>query len=176
MLNRSNTLVSIFVIYIAVLLTPFELLSDNYGTFKGVEFINCYDGDTCRFNIPGVHPIIGKNISVRLDGVDTPEIRGKCQQEKQMAQEAKIFINNVFRSLKPGDKINLVNLKRGKYFRLVATIQITLNGNFKTTNINALLIKKGYAVPYKGKTKHHQWCDPEKAIPTRSIISPDSLL
>jgi micrococcal nuclease len=60
-----------------------------YGTIKNAQYVKCYDGDTCRFNIPGLHPIIGENVSIRLNGIDTPEIRGKCQNEKQLAKTGK---------------------------------------------------------------------------------------
>ena len=71
MINRFKILVSLAVICLIVSPWAPLLQADNFGTLEEVEFISCYDGDTCRFNIPGVHPIIGKNISVRLDGIDT---------------------------------------------------------------------------------------------------------
>ncbi|MEE8448005.1 MAG: hypothetical protein V3S39_00085 [Thermodesulfobacteriota bacterium] len=48
-----------------------------YGDFTDVQFIRCYDGDTCTFDIPYVHPLLGKRIAVRFRGIDTPEIKGK---------------------------------------------------------------------------------------------------
>ena len=48
-----------------------------YGDFTDVKFIRCYDGDTCTFDIPYVHPLLGKRIAVRFRGIDTPEIKGK---------------------------------------------------------------------------------------------------
>ncbi|MBF0370483.1 MAG: hypothetical protein HQL52_13605 [Magnetococcales bacterium] len=50
----------------------------SYGNIEGVIYRGNYDGDTIRFDIPGVHPLLGDNISIRVRGVDTPEIRGKC--------------------------------------------------------------------------------------------------
>lgn len=40
----------------------------SYGSFIGVMFHSCYDGDTCSFTIPGVHPLLGDSIKVRLRG------------------------------------------------------------------------------------------------------------
>ena len=39
-------------------------------------------------NIPGVHPLLGNEIGIRVRGIDTPEIRGKCEFEKRKAKEA----------------------------------------------------------------------------------------
>ena len=36
-------------------------------------------------------PIVGEHISVRVLGIDTPELRGKCQTEKEQARKAKQF-------------------------------------------------------------------------------------
>ena len=51
--------------------------------FPNVTYRTCYDGDTCRMDIPGLHPLVGKNIPIRFAGVDTPEMRGKCQLERE---------------------------------------------------------------------------------------------
>ncbi len=45
-----------------------------YG-FPNVIYRSCYDGDTCRFDIPNVHPFFGENIPIRIAGIDTPEKR-----------------------------------------------------------------------------------------------------
>ena len=49
-----------------------------YGTVTVSKVISVYDGDTFRVNIDSLPPIVGKNIAIRVNGVDTPEIRGKC--------------------------------------------------------------------------------------------------
>ena len=50
-----------------------------YGTAIVSKVISVYDGDTFRVDIDSLPPIVGKNIPIRLNGVDTPEIQGKCQ-------------------------------------------------------------------------------------------------
>lgn len=134
------------------------VLASDFGSMSDVSVLSCYDGDTCRFNIPGVHPIIGDNIAIRLDGIDTPEIRGRCLKEKQLAREARGFINGFFQDLSEKDRIDLMNLKRGKYFRLVATIIVHREHAQTTVNLNRLMVEKGYAVYYNGKRKSHDWC------------------
>ena len=55
----------------------------------------CYDGDTCYITI-SVLPGRLQKMSVRILGIDTPEIRGKCPEEKNLALRARIFANKVF--------------------------------------------------------------------------------
>ena len=56
-----------------------------YGTVTVSKVISVYDGDTFRVNIDSLPPLVGKNIPIRLKGVDTPEIQGKCQYERDLA-------------------------------------------------------------------------------------------
>ena len=87
-------------------------------------------------------------MSIRINGIDTPELRGKCDKEKQLARLAKQFTVERLRAAK---SIVLKNIKRGKYFRLIADVY--LDG----VNLGGLLIKSKHAVRYKGKTKQ-TWC------------------
>ena len=66
-------------------------------TFENVTWLHCYDGDTCTFTLPGIHPFFGEKISVRIRGIDTPEIRGQCEAEKRKAKAQGVV---VFQELK----------------------------------------------------------------------------
>ena len=120
----------------------------SFGDIENAVFLKCYDGDTCTFDLPGLHPPIGKKIGVRLDRIDTPEIRGKCEVEKRAARAAKRFLNQ---GLKKAGKIKLINVKRGNYFRIVATI--IADG----VDMNALIVKHGLGVKYDGGKKRHSF-------------------
>ncbi len=120
----------------------------SYGNINKVEYVRNYDGDTITVNIPGLHPLIGKEISVRVFGIDTPEIRGGCIDSKKKGFEAKYFVAEACKNSK---RIKLVNLKRDKYFRILATVYI--DGE----NLAATLITKELAKPYYGGTKEG-WC------------------
>lgn len=61
--------------------------SNGSALFQKITSI--YDGDTFIASIAGWHAIIGERISIRVNGVDTPEMRGKCDKEKALAREAK---------------------------------------------------------------------------------------
>ena len=117
-------------------------------TYSGAEYIRNYDGDTITFNLPGLHPLIGNKISVRVKGIDTPEIRGKCREEKMLAKKAKVFVEDFLKNAK---QIDLVNMKRGKYFRIVADVVVD------EKSLGEALVEKKLALPYNGKTKKNRW-------------------
>lgn len=119
-----------------------------FGNAIVSEVTSIYDGDTFRVNIAGYPDIVGHRVSVRVFGIDTPEIKGKCQAEKDAAQKAKQFTVEKLRS---GKKIELRNLRRDKYFRLLAEVYVDNN------SLAEMLIKAGLAIPYDGGTKK-SWC------------------
>lgn len=54
--------------------------TQTYGNLTVTEVRSIFDGDTFKVHISGLHPIIGQSISIRVNGVDTPEMRGKCDK------------------------------------------------------------------------------------------------
>ena len=125
------------------------LSKKNYGSITVTEVSSIYDGDTFRANIKEYPPLIGYRMGIRINGIDTPEMRGKCQKEKTLAREAKQFTVAKLRAAK---KIELRNMKRGKYFRIVADVHV--DGK----NLGKMLINSGLAVPYDGGHKGKNWC------------------
>ncbi len=120
-----------------------------YGTAIVSEVTSIYDGDTFRANIKGWPDIIGKHIGIRVSGIDTPEMRGKCKKEKALARKAK---QHTVAMLRLGKKVELRNMLRGKYFRIVADVYI--DGE----NLTNSLIKANLGVPYYGGKKGKNWC------------------
>jgi len=140
---------------LAFLILPFLLFptltfAKSYGDIQGAVYIRNYDGDTVTFNLPGLHPIIGDKISIRVNRIDTPEIKGKCEQEKYSAKQAKELVADI---LKDAERIDLVNIERRKYFRIVADVFV--DGE----SLAAELIEVGMAVAYDGGTKTKDWCE-----------------
>jgi endonuclease YncB( thermonuclease family) len=112
------------------------------------EVIRVIDGDTLDVR---AHIWIGQHIEtrVRLNQIDTPELRGKCPAEKKRAQEAKQALIGLTQT----HYVVLKNIQYGKYAgRVLADVE-TLTGN----NLSALLIEKGLAKPYDGG-KRSNWC------------------
>jgi len=133
-----------------LLLLPTLSFSKDYGDYQGAVYVSNYDGDTIKFDLPGLHPIIGKKINIRVNGIDTPEIRGKCEQEKYSAEQAKEMVADI---LKDAEKIDLKNMERGKYFRIAADVFV--DGE----SLADILIETGMAIRYNGGKKTHNWCE-----------------
>ena len=138
-----------FCILLALCLCSVPALAKTqYGSVIVTKVISVYDGDTFRVDIDSLSPIVGKNIPVRLEGVDTPEINGKCQYEKDLAIEARDFVRN---KLSKAKEIKLNEIQRGKYFRVVA--KVFIDG----VSLEKELLDKGLAYKYKGGKKIN-WC------------------
>jgi len=134
---------------ITALLIAFQVqAAPQYGTVTVSKVISVYDGDTFRVNINSLPPIVGKNIAIRVNGVDTPEIRGKCQYEKNLALEARDFVRGKLGNAK---EIKLTNLQRGKYFRVVANVVVD------GVSLEQELLDNKLAYEYSGGKKL-SWC------------------
>ncbi|MFT5888337.1 MAG: micrococcal nuclease [Zhongshania sp.] len=119
-----------------------------YGNAIVTAVRTIYDGDTFRADISGWPAVVGEGIPIRIKGIDTPEMRGKCQSEKDAARAAKQF--SVGRLGGVG-VIELKSIERDKYFRLLA--EVWIDG----VSLGEQLIHAGFAVPYGGGTKV-AWC------------------
>ena len=140
-----------FILLVIFLLSSpvFAGINDkNFGDVMVAKVTSIYDGDTFRANIKDWPPIMGERIPVRIAGIDTPELKGKCEKEKRLGREAKQFTVTM---LRPGKIIELRDIKRGKYFRLVASVFV--DGK----SLGDELIKAGMARPYDGGKKKG-WC------------------
>ncbi|MGB0765867.1 MAG: thermonuclease family protein [Luminiphilus sp.] len=126
-----------------------------YGQATVSEVTSIYDADTFRVNIADWPHVVGERIPIRVVGVDAPEIRGKCEREKKRARAAKQFTVDFLRSAR---SIELRNIKRGKYFRLLA--EVWVDGK----NLSEELIRAGHARPYDGGTRGG-WCGEDTAGP-----------
>lgn len=116
----------------------------SFGCAIVSEITSIYDGDTFRCNISGYPEIIGERIPIRINGIDTPELRDNRDHVKQLARQAK---QHTVQRLREARKIELCNMKRGKYFRIVADVFV--DGQ----DLGQELIQKGLAKPYDGGKK-----------------------
>lgn len=110
------------------------------------QVIKVYDGDTITIasRLPYTHSPLYR-FSVRLHGIDTPEIRGKevSQDQKNAAIAARNFVSK----LTLGKTVDLKNIGSDKYGRVLADVYI---GDI---HLNKLLLDCGFARPYDGKEK-----------------------
>jgi endonuclease YncB( thermonuclease family) len=106
--------------------------------------IKVYDGDTITIASKLPYPESPLyRFSVRLNGIDCPEMKGKDNNEKQCAQIAK---NEVI-ELVLNKEIHLKNIQTEKYGRILADVYIN------NLHVNQHLIEKRLAVKYDGGTK-----------------------
>jgi len=139
----------LLVLYGFLLFTYTGQAAPQYGTVTVSKVISVYDGDTFRVDINSLPPIVGKNIAIRVNGVDTPEIRGKCQYEKNLALKARDFVRDKLSNAK---EIKLTNLQRGKYFRVVANVLVD------GVSLEQELLDNKLAYRYGGGKKL-SWCE-----------------
>jgi endonuclease YncB( thermonuclease family) len=106
--------------------------------------IKVYDGDT--ITIASKMPFNDSpmfRFSVRLAGIDSPEINSKSIHEKNLA----ILSKNALSNLLLNKYIELKNISLEKYGRLLADIYLN------HIHINSWMLENNFAIPYDGKTK-----------------------
>jgi endonuclease YncB( thermonuclease family) len=111
---------------------------------EGGRVIKVYDGDTITIasKLPFVESPLYR-LSVRLNGIDTPEIKGKTEDEKLAAK----LTRDALAGLILNKYVTLKNIQTEKYGRILADVY------FGELHVNELLIKEKYAVKYDGGTK-----------------------
>ena len=137
------------LLYFFLLLISSNLYANDYGNVIVSRVTNVYDGDTFRVDIDQWPALIGKNAPIRINNIDTPELRAKCANEKRLALLAKKFTRD---KLQHGDIIELKRLNRGKYFRITADVFI--DGE----SLAEGLLAAGFARVYSGTVKKQSWC------------------
>lgn len=119
----------------------------DYQAIIPAEVISVYDGDTIKV-IAHPWPGISLDTSVRVRGIDTPEIRGKCQSEKLKAIEAREQVKSFV-----GKHVTLNNIELGKYAgRVIANVLV------EDQDLGEFQINSGLARPYDGG-KREPWCE-----------------
>lgn len=104
------------------------------------RIVSQYDGDTFKVDLKNCNePIFCKGMSIRVYGVDTPELKPL----QPNAKEAKEFTRKFLM-----DKIYLRECSADKYFRLDCKVI-----NSKGQDLASELIKVGLGKPYFGGTK-----------------------
>ena len=109
------------------------------------KVIKVYDGDT--ITVAAYLPESNKQVykfSIRLRGIDSPELRGSSDTEKKHAIVARDALSERILN----QYIDIKNVSTEKYGRLLADVY------FEGTNMNNWMVSNNYAVEYDGGTKH----------------------
>ncbi|HYD99503.1 MAG TPA: thermonuclease family protein [Alphaproteobacteria bacterium] len=112
------------------------------------EVLSVVDGDTLKVRVA---IWLGQTVEthVRLDGLDTPELRGKCETERDAAKAAREALGAL---IGPGPVL-LADVRADKYGGRVIARVTAADGH----DIAALLIAKGHGRAYGGAARGG-WC------------------
>lgn len=113
------------------------------------KVIDVYDGDTLTI-VVDLGFKIKHEIKLRLNGLNTPEIRTKDKREKELGKQVRDYV----RELVLNKEILVKTTKAEKFGRYLADVYI---GDL---HLNNHLIKKEYARPYFGE-KRGPWFSDE---------------
>ncbi len=106
------------------------------------------DGDTV---VVRARVWLGQDIEVRvrLDGIDAPEIKGRCPRERALALQARALVAGKLE----GRTITLTDIQYGKFAGRVLARVATEGGE----DLSRALLKAGLARPYRGG-RRLSWC------------------
>lgn len=108
------------------------------------KVVKVYDGDTITIasRLPNLNKPIYR-FSVRLSGIDSPEIKGKTEIEKNLAIKARDALHDkIF-----GKIVLLKNTSIEKYGRILADVYL------EDLHLNKWMLENNYAIEYDGGTK-----------------------
>ena len=139
--------------------------------------VKVYDGDslTVASRLPyEASPLY--RFSVRVNGIDCPEMRSKCGDERQIAKMAKTHLKQLIMD----QKVKLSVLGTDKYGRVLADVEIMKDD--KLINVAEEMLLRRFAVEYRGgkKTSPDNWLnyhsnildkDPDEKTCERSQLS-----
>jgi endonuclease YncB( thermonuclease family) len=126
------------------------------NSFRNVQYVSVYDGDTFTVNLPDTIPdIFSYEISVRVRHIDTAEMKGSNKCEREMAEKAKAATTTLLKNAK---RIDLEDVGRDKFFRILSQVVITTTEG-KLIVLSKYMLDNNYAVPYEGEKKQvANWC------------------
>ena len=109
--------------------------------------ISVTDGDTFKARVE-VWPSVEVVTSIRIVGIDTPELKGKCVAERALAVKAKARLEEILK----GKEILIAEVKPDKYSgRYDAYVTADRE------DVGGILLEEGLARPYTGGPRG-SWC------------------
>lgn len=127
-----------------------------------LPIVSVYDGDTIKTDLTWRVPAPLNRVSIRIYGIDTPEMpaksytttgklnRAKCIAEAELALKAKARVVELVGS---NTRMKVTDFKWGKYGgRIIGNVFIG------GVNVAKTLIDEGLAVEYYGSGTKHDWC------------------
>jgi endonuclease YncB( thermonuclease family) len=118
-----------------------------YAVPARVDYV--IDGDTFS-GVVKLDGGIDVSVRVRLRNVDTPEINGQCEYERNMAARAKARLAEI---IPAGTTVELTNIKDDKYLGRIDANVADSRGN----DVGATLIREKLGRKYNGG-RRAPWC------------------
>jgi endonuclease YncB( thermonuclease family) len=113
-----------------------------------VQITRVIDGDTFEARIH-LWPGLDVTTRVRLRGIDAPELKARCPEERAKAEAAR----NALASILDQGGVTVAQVSNDKYGgRVLATA-----GTRQTPDVSAAMLAKGFARPYAGGHRG-TWC------------------
>lgn len=114
--------------------------------------VECYDGDTCTVDVqpwPGDR----RRTDVRFDGLNTPEIKGRCPEAGRAARDH-------LQGLVAGQVVVLTDIQPDKYGKRRHAFPVRARVSTAAgQDVAAIMIAAGLAQEYHGRGKA-DWCPP----------------
>lgn len=112
--------------------------------------VEVVDGDTLAVR---AQVWLGQEVTtrVRIDGIDTPEKRSACREEKELAADAHKRLQQLVR--RSDDAVRLVDVTDDKFGGRVRAKVLLRDG----TDVSKALVASGHARPYRGG-RRQPWC------------------
>jgi len=135
---------------LALILFPLFLFQCSPVRAQTVTEYTVYDGDTLTHATVEVFPNIRYHGSIRIRGIDTPEIRTRSACEKKIGYQAR----DALKGFLEGKAITVRNAKNGKYAgRVLADVFAD------DESVAHWMLTHSYAHPYFGGKRDRAWCN-----------------
>lgn len=112
------------------------------------QVVKVRDGDSIDV-IARVWPGHDVRVSIRLRGIDAPELKARCAEEKSKALAARKRLRDLLAS----GAVRLMQISGGKYFgRVLARVETEAG-----LDVQEILLAEKLVRPYRGR-KRQSWC------------------
>lgn len=148
--NQSSFAAGFFCLATAALLAPPAHGEGGRATFSGpvtADVQRVVDGDTIEVRA-AIWLDQSLEVRVRIDGVDAPEMKSRCAEERRRANAARDYLVRRLASA----QVRLTSVAYDKYGGRVRASVSDASGD-----VGAALIAKGFARAYHGE-RRQPWC------------------
>ena len=146
MIDALVLIIGIFLL-IAALLIAAPAGAAEYGPYQ-VQVVDVIDGDTLKVDVE-LWPGLTQRVSVRVAGVNAPELRSGAPCEREAGRNAKAFVQG---RIMNAEEVIITDIQHDKFAgRVIA--HVLIDGN----DLGVMLLATGHAREYDGGARS-AWC------------------